>query len=186
MGYIDAASSLLQWFQSEREGERDLVSQSGMNSSEAGGRDVQPMTSLRNLQRRSKNMAHVIDVAMKRTTMMTMPIICHVLLEWSVLLSADAGRIDGVEAMTVLTVVGSAEEVGLGCSTEDWRVDFTDGLAEEVVVVLRVWWGERNVVDVSLSSPSRPRKSRSCWAGSARAERAKTSGVRASIPGDKG
>jgi hypothetical protein len=56
-------------------------SQSGMNSSEARGWDVQQTTSLRNLQRRSKNMAQEMDMAMKRTAMIAMPIICQVLLE---------------------------------------------------------------------------------------------------------
>ena len=58
-----------------------FFSQSRMNSSAAKGWDVQQTASLRNLQRRSKNMAQEMDVATKRTAMIAMPIICHVLLE---------------------------------------------------------------------------------------------------------
>ena len=79
------------------------------------GWDVQQTTSLRNLQRRSKNMAQVMAVAMKRTDMIAIPIICHVLFEWSVgWLSVDAGTTDGAEEGAVVDAVELGCDIGVG------------------------------------------------------------------------
>ena len=54
-------------------------------------------------------------MAMKRTDMIAIPIICHVLFEWSVgWLSVDAGTTDGAEEGAVVDAVELGCDIGVG------------------------------------------------------------------------